>query len=428
MFPCDSLRLQGLITSVAKKSDPSAGALDADDPDGLLAGLFAEENEFDRRALWRIGSWGVVAVGAVVLAVYANQSALGWRRDQIAADDFARQAQQIRQLARESQVETRKLASAVDTLNGDRDRLYSRVTVLEQGLDSVTGAIAKQAAAASAKPAAASPAPDMQAAQQNPAAPTAPVVGPVASAPAAATPEKPRAEAAKGEPPVAVTSAVPVAQPPAAPAVTKSMMGPPDPAAPKLIEAPKPEPAAIPATPPASATAPKPETLAAVPAEKTEEGAEEEQTNVQRTEFAVDLGTANSVGGLRNLWRSVVAYNAALKALTPIILVRENKNGLGAQLRLAAGPLQDAATAAKICAALAERKRGCETTVYDGQRLALVRGAVKSLPEAANPEAATATAKPAPTKRSWTHHARKDDPPPEPKPSGLSSWFSSKKP
>ena len=71
--------------------------------------------------------------------------------EQIAADDFARQAQQIRQLARESQVETRKLASAVDTLNGDRDRLYSRVTVLEQGLDSVTGAIAKQAAAA-AKP------------------------------------------------------------------------------------------------------------------------------------------------------------------------------------------------------------------------------------------------------------------------------------
>ena len=133
---------------MAKKSDQSAGALDADTTEGLLAGLFAEENEFDRRALLRIGSWGVVTIGAVVLAVYSNQSALSWRRDQMAADDFARQAQQIRQLARESQVENRKLASAVDTLNGDRDRLYSRVTVLEQGLDSVTGAIAKQTAAA----------------------------------------------------------------------------------------------------------------------------------------------------------------------------------------------------------------------------------------------------------------------------------------
>jgi hypothetical protein len=36
-----------------------------------------------------------------------------------------------------------------------------------------------------------------------------------------------------------------------------------------------------------------------------------------------------------------------------------------------AGPLSDAAAAAKICAALAESDRSCETTVFDGQRLAL---------------------------------------------------------
>src|SRR5579871_4949256 len=103
-----------------------------------------------------MGSWGAVAVGAVVLAVYANQASLRLRGEQIAADEFARQAQQIRQLARESQVETRKLASAVDTLNSDRDRLYSRVAVLEQGLDSVTGAIARQTSASPAPQAAAS--------------------------------------------------------------------------------------------------------------------------------------------------------------------------------------------------------------------------------------------------------------------------------
>jgi hypothetical protein len=144
-----------------------------------------------------------------------------------------------------------------------------------------------------------------------------------------------------------------------APAVSKSMMGPPDPAAPKLVEAPKLPTAVAPSAAPPVAS-PKPETLAAIPAEEPTDDADE-KTSVQRTEFAVDLGTANSVGGLRNLWRTVVASNAALKVLTPIILVRENKNGLGAQLRLAAGPLQDATTAAKICAALAERKRGCET-------------------------------------------------------------------
>ena len=78
----------------------------------------------------------------------ASQSSIGARRDQIAAVDLARQSQQIQSVAKDSQTEARRLASAIDTLNGDRDRLYSRVTVLEQGLDSVTGSIARQNSAA----------------------------------------------------------------------------------------------------------------------------------------------------------------------------------------------------------------------------------------------------------------------------------------
>jgi hypothetical protein len=426
MFPRDSLRLQGLSPNVAKDSDQLAGTLDTDNTEGLLAGLFAEENEYDRRALWRIGSWGVVAVGAVVLAVYSNQTSLGWRREQVAAADLARQAQQLQQLTRESQVETRKLASAIDTLNGDRDRLYSRVTVLEQGLDSVTGAIAKQAAAATARPVVASSAPDTQAAQQNPAAPPAPAVGPVATAPAAApvAAEKPRTDAARTEPPVAVTPTItapaPAAQPPAPLLAAKSMMGPPDPAAPRLIEAAKPE------TPATAAVAPPPEAVASLsPAEPKAEETDAPKAAVQRTEFAVDLGSANSIGGLRALWRGVVASNAALKALIPIIMVRENRSGLGMQLRLAAGPLQDAATAAKICAALAEARRGCETTVYDGQRLAMAAGEIRPLP-GAQPE--VPALRPVPAKRGWPKHAKKDEPPTKPDTPTVSSWFSSKKP
>ena len=416
---------------MAKKSDRSAGTLDADDTEGLLAGLFAEESEFDRRALWRIGSWGVVAVGAVVIAVYANQASLRLRGEQVAADDFARQAQQIRQLAREGQVETRKLASAVDTLNGDRDRLYSRVTVLEQGLDFVTGAIAKQTAAA-AKPLVASSASDAQASQPTPPAQPAPVVNPVATAPSANTPaalpaEK-RAETAKPQPQVTVTSAVPA---PAAtavsqsPAVTKLMMGPPDPAAPKLIEAPKQAVATPPAAPAEPAASPKPETLAAIPAEEPKDAtAEDSKTAVQRTEFAVDLGSANSVGGLRALWRGAVAFNPALKTLNPIIMVRESKTGLGMQLRLAAGPLQDAATAAKICAAIAATKRGCETTVYDGQRLAM--GSGDTQPQSATTPEPPAL-RPASGKRSWLKHG-KDEATAKPDMPTISSWFNSKKP
>ena len=95
-------------------------------------------------------------------------------------------------------------------------------------------------------------------------------------------------------------------------------------------------------------------------------------STVQRTEFAVDVGAANSVAGLRALWRGLLKSksNAALAALRPIIVVKEGNNGLGMQLRLVAGPLSDAAAAAKICAGLIESKRACETTVFDGQQLA----------------------------------------------------------
>src|SRR5581483_1956174 len=100
--------------------------------------------------------------------------------------------------------------------------------------------------------------------------------------------------------------------------------------------------------------------------------ADEARATIQRTEFAVDLGGANSIGGLRALWRGLLkSNNAELAELRPIIVLREANTGLGMQLRLAAGPLQDAAEAAKICAALVESQRTCETTVFDGQRLAM---------------------------------------------------------
>ena len=66
---------------------------------------------------------------------------------------MAQQEEQIRLVAKESQSEARRLASAIETLNGDRDRLFSRVTVLEQGLETMTGAITKQQVAASPSPA-----------------------------------------------------------------------------------------------------------------------------------------------------------------------------------------------------------------------------------------------------------------------------------
>src|SRR2546423_11521093 len=186
--------------------DPDRLAASADSS-SLMSGFLADEDVFDRRALWRLGSWGVAAVGAVLLAVYASQFWMGFRREQVAAVDLAQRAQQIQSLAREIQNENRRLASAIDTLNSDRDRLYSRVTVLEQGLDSVTGAIARQSLAAPASPAA--PVPVMAMTEPQPAAALNPApasgLSPAVAA-GAKTPEKPAVETAAPEQAVAVSS------------------------------------------------------------------------------------------------------------------------------------------------------------------------------------------------------------------------------
>ena len=66
-----------------------------------------------------------------------------------------------------------------------------------------------------------------------------------------------------------------------------------------------------------------------------------------------------------------VEIERAAGALRPIIVIKEGTGGLGMQFRLVAGPLNDAGTAAKICAVLTENKRTCETAIFDGQRLSL---------------------------------------------------------
>ncbi len=304
---------------------------------GLLSGFLADEDDVGPRSRWRLGAWGVGAVVAVLLAVLASQSAFRINLDQVASDDLARQAQQLRTIAKESQNEARRLASAVETLSSDRDRLYARVAVLEQGLDSVTGSIARQQTAATATPAAsAGP-------QSTPAA--APAIAPVQTTAAA------------------VTSAAPAGS--GAPAASPAL---PDAAAAKLTEPEAPAPEAVGSIPPAADTKP----------------------GVQRPEFAVELGTGNSLSGLRTLWRGLAKSNTALAALHPVVAVKDGNRGRGAVLlRLIAGPLSDATAAAKLCAALTAARKTCATTVFDGQRLAM---------QADEPQAAVI--KPAPRRRS----------------------------
>jgi len=443
---------------LAKKPDHLAD-FEADDTGGVLGGLLAEENELDSRTLWRIGSWGAGATGAVILAVMANQSSLGLKREQVATADLTRQAQQIQLVARESQNETRRLAAAIDTLNSDRDRLYSRVTGLEQGLDSVTGAIARQGSAAASPPVAHA---EPQAAH-NPL--PSPAVAPVATAPAtapaadkstaataepapapvysaakdaaktdAAKAESARLESAKAEmakaelPKVEAAKAdtvkpEPAKSSPSTPLVAaQSMMAPPDPAASKLVEPGKPPNPVI--------SSPIPDVVAAAPSATDAEADDDAapKVSLRRTEFGVDLGSANSVNGLRALWRGLLKSrsNAPLEALRPIIVIKEATGGLGMQLRLVAGPLNDAGAAARICAVLTENKRTCETTIFDGQRLSVQ-----------SDDPPPTAAKPVPRRRGIAKRAaaavveevsKKPETPPVTTQATLSSFFSRKSP
>lgn len=308
--------------------------------DGAEAGFLAEEDGSDRRLPWRLALWGAGAVGAVTLAMLVNQSSLHLSRERGATAGLARQSEQIQALVRDNRNDIRRLSAAVDTLNGDRDRLYARATALEQGLESARGTLAHHDAALSAL--------------------TIPTPSPAAANEKTAEPAP--AQAAASSPPAGTASDTPA-----------------EPAKPDIAET-QDVTASIPA-------APEPVIEVAAP----------------RTAFGVDLGAANSIEGLRALWRRATAAHKPLLAdLRPVIAVRERRNPAGVQVRLIAGPLDDAAAAARICAAIAAARHACTATTFEGQRLAIDAG------PAAVPHP--------PPRRPAARHVRHDTPAPQSSP------------
>ncbi len=407
---------------MARKTDDLADSFATEESGGWLTRLLADEDPLDSQEKWRLGSWAAASLGAVVIAIMAVQNVTDRRRDQTVAADVAQQSQMVQRLAKDTQTATSRLTAAIESLNSDRDRLFARVGSLEQGLDSVTGSIARVQAGAtrphagSDKPAdraAAAPLPEIP--PKEP-APIAPTVAAVEAKPNVASPP-PRKLGAIEPPASAITpvtvavqsEAVPLPQAkpdeaPAAPAhgssaptaeakkptedkaVAEKSQDKPRHDRVRLEPAPAEKPTVQNATaamisstplmpsrsilaPPDPGAARLQEAKAATP-EPAEEPEAAEETPAPRTEFGVDLGTANTVEGLRGLWPKLSKTQKALKGLQPIIMIKENGNAT--QLRLVAGPIADAAAAAKVCAALGSADRGCEASVYDGQRLPMI--------------------------------------------------------
>lgn len=340
---------------MARNSDPLSDSFGTDESDGWLGGLVADEDGLDRHTLWRLGLWGVAAVGALTLGILSGQLPVTAQRTQVAANELAGRARQVEASIHDNQLEARRLSAAIDTLNSDRDRLFSRLSSIEQNLDVVTGSIRK----ADDKPVA-TPWPDPTTARIIDAAPFAIAVPP--SAPQQTAPPQVLAAVAPAEP-VSEASATP-AGPEIAPPAEAS---PPPSSPPPVIQAmPTLEPQAAPVEP---------------------ENTPANETPVALAEFGIDLGAANSINGLRALWRSLVkSHKAQLDGLRPLISVQERRNGLGLQLRLIAGPIKDAAAVARLCVVLDNARRDCKMANFDGQRLSVAtEPAERAAPDSAKP-------------------------------------------
>jgi hypothetical protein len=269
------------------------------------------------RKAWRIAVWGaltLITVGAAILAAYSET---GSRRLALGgtAATASESAGQSASRHFDGEIEARRLAEAVHALAADRDRLQARISVLERSLDDVTGSI--PGGAAGERPATARPG----------ASPLPPALAPGAV--------------------VSIETTRAPTSPPPAPSV-----------------------AANPAQGPAPAPAASPGRVAYATPAAADTGAA--ASTATKTEFGIDLGTASTVEGLRNLWSSVKgSHEPLLEGLRPVIAVRDGgKTGM-IELRLVAGPLANASVAARLCAALAAAGLTCQPAVFDGQRLAL---------------------------------------------------------
>ena len=250
--------------------------------------MTAVRRKFGFRDLGRLALWGVCAVSALSVAIYAGTTETGRNRLHIAFAEIHEilmpsEAEPVRPLdAREG----RRLADTVRRLSADRDRLLARLASLEQNLDGVTGSIARVEKAV--RPA------------EPPPEPSAPPVQPPA-------------------PSQDVTSSI-------NPAASEN-------------------PTPIPVQPP---------------------------SGPGKAEFGLDLGGASTVEALRTAWTIALRrHGALLDGLRPIVHTRDRARPGSAEFRLIAGPLPNAATAARLCAAMTAAGAICAPTAFDGQRLAV---------------------------------------------------------
>lgn len=359
------------------------------------AGIIAEESEqFDTRELIRLSTWGITAVVAVTTTIFATRSEVGTKRLHAAVMAITTTPAETppvvigQLLARTADVEreSRRLNDTVRTLTNERDRLQTRVGLVEREVGDLTGSITKSLGSLT-KAAEPKSVPTM-APQPVAAAPPPVVLAPttvearsvrtITAPPLIARSEPPllAAQSSEPEPPAAA---------PTAPVTTASL--------PDVIPLPAPRPSeqmiqaalgtmrntpAPPAgetTPPAAGPviAAKPDagkSDAAKPEARVEAKAETEEPQ-PKAEIGLDLGPAITMARLRERWAAFKSsYAAMADGMRPVISIREVGKNRSVEMRLVVGPVPDVQAAATMCSALSGSQFPCHPALFDGQRLA----------------------------------------------------------
>lgn len=137
----------------------------------------AKLNRFDIRSLWRVVFWGSSAALAVVVVAGTALSDVGTQRFKVAVasaldhlrptppapsepppvmvlraaeiekqtQELGRQTQEFRRQNQELNAQAQQLRESIKQLSADRDQLKTRISLLEQNLEDITGAIKRQA-------------------------------------------------------------------------------------------------------------------------------------------------------------------------------------------------------------------------------------------------------------------------------------------
>jgi len=263
---------------------------------------------------WQLALWGSAALAAVAMAVAAASTESGSRRLSQASGFAPEPASRLTQtqMSFGTDVDVKRISEAVRLLAADRDRLQARVSTLEHLVEDATSAI------------------PVGAGSGHPSEPNTAATLPTAMAYAPSSIDT-RIASAVSPPPV--NSLAPLAS---------------------ISELPR----------------------LGAPMAASRDGASDETGPIgsvaTKTEFGVDLGSAPSMAGLRSLWQSLKeGHEPLFDGLRPVMALREGTRPGTIELRLVAGPLANAAAAARLCATLSAAGLGCQATIFDGQRLAL---------------------------------------------------------